>query len=209
MYEHSWGQYMARMTGTTVYNFSRGGMTAAEYCSSFAEANGFWDEKYAAKAYIMALGVNDICNQNQQVGGVEDICFEDGAQNKPTFAGYFARILQRYRAMVPDAPVFLLTIPREDGESEERTRRADAHAACMYEIAAAFPRCYVIDLRRYAPLYDDAFKKQFFMGGHMNACGYLLTAKMVASYIDYIIRHNPDDFRQIGFVGTPYRNTMV
>jgi len=26
------------------------------------------------------------------------------------------------------------------------------------------------------------------------------------SYIDYIIRHNPDDFSQIGFIGTPYYN---
>ena len=209
MYEHSWGQYIARMAGLTVYNFSRGGMTAAEYCDTFAEANGFWDEKYAARAYIMALGVNDVCNQNRPLGSMEDICFEDGARNAPTFTGYFARILQHYRAMVPDAPFFLLTMPRDPGEGEERTRRADAHAARMYEIAATFPRCYVIDLRRYAPLYDAAFKKQFFLGGHMNACGYLLTARMVAAYIDYIIRHNPDDFRQIGFVGTPYRNTKA
>ena len=209
MYEHSWGQYMARMAGLTVYNFSRGGMTASEYCNSFAEANGFWGEKYAARAYIMALGVNDIWNQNQPVGSAADICFEDAQQNAPTFAGYLARIIQRYRAMVPDAPVFLLTMPRDSAATPERTRLADAHAALMYEMAAAFTHCYVIDLRRYAPEYDAAFKQQFFLGGHMNACGYLLTARMVAAYIDYIIRNHPDDFRQIGFVGTPYRNTKV
>ena len=27
-YDYSWGQYMARMAGCTVYNFSKGGMTA-------------------------------------------------------------------------------------------------------------------------------------------------------------------------------------
>lgn len=40
----------------------------------------------------------------------------------------------------------------------------------------------------------------------MNAAGYRLTALMVESYIDYIIRNNPEDFKQIGFVGTPVHN---
>ena len=39
-FDYSWGQYLARMAGCTVYNFSRGGMTASEYCNTFAEANG-------------------------------------------------------------------------------------------------------------------------------------------------------------------------
>ena len=38
MFEYSWGQFMARMAGLTVYNFSRGGMTASEYCESYAAA---------------------------------------------------------------------------------------------------------------------------------------------------------------------------
>jgi len=73
-------------------------------------------------------------------------------------------------------------------------------------IAAVTPFCYVIDLFQYAPVYDDEFRKIFYMGSHMNACGYLLTAKMVASYIDYIIRNNTEDFCQIGFVGTDAHN---
>jgi hypothetical protein len=32
--------------------------------------------------------------------------------------------------------------------------------------------------------------------------GYMLTAKIVDSYIDYIIRKNPDDFRRVAFIGT-------
>jgi len=36
--------------------------------------------------------------------------------------------------------------------------------------------------------------------------GYLLTATMTLSYIDYIIRHNMDDFKQIGFIGTGIEN---
>ena len=31
MFEYSWGQYIARMCTSKVYNFSRGGMTTKEY----------------------------------------------------------------------------------------------------------------------------------------------------------------------------------
>ena len=31
--------------------------------------------------------------------------------------------------------------------------------------------------------------------------GYLLTGKMVSSYIDYIVRNNMEDFAQLGFIG--------
>ena len=48
-YEYSWGQYMARDIGAKVYNFSRGGMTAEEYCESFADKNGFWDKEKACQ----------------------------------------------------------------------------------------------------------------------------------------------------------------
>ena len=38
----------------------------------------------------------------------------------------------------------------------------------------------------------------------MNPAGYLFTARLFASYIDYIIRHNMADFAQIGLIGTPH-----
>lgn len=42
----------------------------------------------------------------------------------------------------------------------------------------------------------------------MNAAGYLLTARMIESYIDYIVRHNIVDFKQVGFIGTPHHNAL-
>ena len=56
VYEESWGQYMARIAGVRVYNFSRGGMTAKAYMESFADDRGFWNRDLACKAYIVALG---------------------------------------------------------------------------------------------------------------------------------------------------------
>jgi len=37
----------------------------------------------------------------------------------------------------------------------------------------------------------------------MNPMGYIFTAKVIASYMDYIIRHNMPAFRQAAFIGTP------
>ena len=48
------------------------------------------------------------------------------------------------------------------------------------------------------------FKEKFYLYGHMNPMGYVLTAKMVASYMDYIIRSHPTEFSQVGFIGTEY-----
>jgi len=59
-FEYSWGQYIARNIGSKAYNFSRGGMTAEEYCEGFAKINNFWSPKYECQAYIIALGVNEI-----------------------------------------------------------------------------------------------------------------------------------------------------
>ncbi|MBR4865196.1 MAG: SGNH/GDSL hydrolase family protein, partial [Clostridia bacterium] len=85
----------------------------------------------------------------------------------------------------------------------------DALAETIYKLAEVFDNCYVIDLHKYAPVYDDAFRKKFFLGGHMNPMGYMLTAKMVVSYIDYIIRHNMADFAQVGFIGTEHQYREV
>ncbi len=201
LYEHSWGQYLARMAGSKVYNFSRGGMTAKEYCESFAEERDFWNPELASQAYIIALGVNDLFGQKQEVGSVDDICAEDYTKNKKTFAGYYAQIIQRLKKISPDAKFFFMTMP-EKGRKEDRTEAAEAHAKLLYDMAEFFDNSYVIDLYKYAPAYDEKFREQFFLYGHMNPCGYILTAKMVASYIDYIIRHNMQDFMKAGLIGT-------
>ena len=202
-FDYSWGQYLARMAGCKVYNFSRGGMSAKAYCEGFAANNGYWDADKAAQAYILALGVNDVLNQGQEVGSTADIDLSDWRSNKPTFAGYYAQIIQRYKEIQPKARFFLMTMPNDRGNDPEIIRRGEAHAKLLYELAEFFPFTYVIDLRKYAPEYTPEFRDMFYLYGHLNPCGYVFTAKMVASYIDYIIRHNMRDFIQTGFIGTP------
>ena len=207
MYEHSWGQYMARDAGCTVYNFSKGGMTAKDF-DRFARDKGFFSDEYKAQAYVIALGVNDVSRVlagELEFGDISDVDLTDYAKNKPTFVGYYAKVLAKYQAIQPKGKFFLMTIPNS-GSASEREAYYDRHAEIIRGLAQMFPNCYVLDLRRYAPVYDAEFKRNFFLAGHMNPAGYRLTALMVESYIDYIIRQNPEDFAQVPFIGTAYHN---
>ncbi len=211
-YDYSWGQNLARIAGCRVYNFSRGGMTARAYCENFADANGLWSPDKACQAYIIALGVNDLygLRGEKEVGSLSDVDWNDWHNNKPNFAGFYGEIIARYREIQPKARFFLMTIPRETSVTDPKlTARADEHAVLLHAIAEAVPFTYVLDFRRYAPVYDEAFKERFYLHGHMNPAGYILTARMTVSYIDYIIRHNMKAFRQAGFIGTPfYRDNL-
>ena len=64
-----------------------------------------------------------------------------------------------------------------------------------------FDNCYVMDFTRYAPVVDELYREKFWLNGHMNPCGYVLSAKQIMSYMDYIIRHNIQDFNYVGFIG--------
>ena len=164
------------MCGSKVYNFSRGGMTARTYCNSFADEMDYWNPKYASQAYIIALGVNDIGYEKGEVGSTKDIDLNDWHNNTRNFAGYMGEIMQRLREIQPRAKFFLLTMPRENEGDEMRQRKED-HRRFLYELAELFGNTYVIDLFRDAPVYDEAFKKQYYLRGHMNPMGYLQTAK--------------------------------
>ena len=213
-FDYSWGQYLGRMCGSKVYNFSRGGMTAKWYCETFADEKGYWSPDLAAQAYLVALGVNDLHNRpdvvegREPLGSVDQLDLSDWRNNPKNFAGYYATIIQRYREIQPRAPFFLLTFPdhpRSGAHTAEHHRVDEEHRALLCDLAKVFPDTYVIDLLRFGPTYDEKFRETFFSGSHMNPMGYVFTARVVASYIDWIIRQQPEKFREAGFIGTPYR----
>jgi lysophospholipase L1-like esterase len=206
MYEYSWGQFMAREAGFKAINFSQGGLTAGEFINDYFAPWGVSKTENLCQAYIIALGVNDLANPDTiPFGSIEDINRGRFSGNKNTFCGNYGKIIQRLIGYQPKAKIFLMSIPRE--ENEEKNAAYAKHAAFLYELEKMFPKnVYVIDLYKYAPIYDKEFKKNFFLGGHMNPQGYVLTAKMVLSYIDYIIRNNPEDFATVPFINTPFYN---
>lgn len=204
-FEYSWGQYIARKNGLTAYNFSRGGMTAKGYVESFADEMGYWNPDLACQAYVMALGYNDVINARMEVGSLSDIDPDDPHNNKPTFVGYYAQIIARLRTEIqPDAKFFFVTMMHHDEDPVlDEIRRQ--HRKALYDLADHFGNSYVIDLYEYGPYFDKEYVEQFNLYNHYNPMGYILTAKMIDSYIDYIIRHNPDDFRRVPFMGKGLR----
>ena len=212
-YEYSWGKQIERITGISVTNYSHGGLTAYHMyqeadtqSSTNADINNLFNPKQLKQGYIIALGVNDLRGKNNlkdlyggEVGNTDtDICPEDYHKNAQTFVGCYAKIIQRIQSMQSDTKFFLLTMP-DDGIGDE-----EDFADTIQAIADKLPNCYVLNLYRYAPMYDKEFREKY-TAGHMNAMGYLLTAHYVMSYIDWIIRHNPKAFKYVQFIGSPYK----
>lgn len=205
MFDYSWGQFMGRTLGSKVYNFSQGGMTAKKFCDSFARAYNMWDPAKRCQAYIIALGVNDINGLKTNLGDLSDIDLEDYEKNRDSFAGNYAKIIQKMKSIQPEAKFFLMTLPKS-GIEDEKSKAADIHQKLLYDMAEIFSNTYVLDFRKYAPVQDEMYRKNFYMTDHLNPMGYVLTAKMIISYIDYIIRHNAEDFKRVGFIGTEFEH---
>lgn len=199
MYEYSWGQYIARKNGLLAYNFSSGGMTAKWYLDSFANEKGFFDKDKACQAYVIALGVNDIYHQGFKIGDAKDITATEFENDRP-FISYYAEIVRKYKEISPDAKFFFVSFPNDCG----RENKADTENMlnALNALAEHFDNSYVINLYDYGPVYDEEFRNNYFLHGHMNPMGYIYTAKLIDSYIDYIIRTNPSDFKNVGFIGT-------
>ncbi len=195
LFEYSWGQYIARKNGLTAYNFSRGGMSTKEYVESFAYQKGFWGADKACQAYVIALGVNDIYNMNMEIGSIDDI-----DSDKSTFVRYYAEIIKRYKKISPDAKFFFVTFPNTN--TPHRDDKTLGMIDALYSLAEYFDNSYVIDLYHYGPVHDERFKEKFYLHYHLNPSGYVLTARIIDSYIDYIIRHNPEDFKTAALIGT-------
>ena len=174
-------------------------MTAREYCEGYAEYNGFWNPEKACQAYIIALGCNDQWKPDE-IGTLDDIDFADYNNNKKTFVGYYGKIVQRIKEIQPRAKFFFVTMPREPEIDKDSAKELVCDR--IREMSERFENAYLIDLYTYAPVYDAKFKEMFFMENHMNPAGYVLTADMIASYIDYIICNNMKDFEEIAFIGT-------
>lgn len=203
-YEYSWGQFIGRSCGSKVYNFSQGGMTAKTYMEVFADNKGFWGTDKLAQAYIIALGVNDVTkhlNGEIELGSMADIDVNDYRNNAKTFIGYYAQIIQRIKLIQPRAKIFLISPPQNGKPEDVRTQKYGEVRDLLGQLTTVFNRTYLLDMYEYAPKQTKEFSETYWHG-HMAPTGYVLAARMIESYIDYIIRKNPKDFKQVGFIGT-------
>ncbi len=204
-YEYSWGQYIARTCGSKVYNFSKGGMTAKVYLESFAKERDFFNPDLKCQAYILALGVNDI---SRAIDSDWDFGTYDDIENKnfESFMGAYAEIIRKYKEIAPDAKFFLVTLAKSNDTKNEREELAQKHREYLYKLCEIFDNCYVIDLLEYGIDYTSKFSQLAYLNGHMNPMGYFVTAKIFMSYIDYIIKKNPEEFYEVGLINTDIKN---
>ena len=197
-YQYSWGQYLARMTGNEYYNWSRGGLRTDTWLTSdYAEA--CYDGEHLCQAYIIGLGQNDNNHsKGADLGTASDIDIADYHNNNNTFYGRYAKIIQKIQEITPKAKIFVITDPND-------SVNANGYNTAIKNIAEMFNNVYLIDMRKYMNTAPCATLLQNQMRyGHFNAVGYFLIAKMLMTYIDYIIEHNSDDFREIENIGTEY-----
>lgn len=198
LYEHSWGQHMARSAGIKVHNFSVGGFTTRSWFGhsrglEMAEAEG-----NECHAYIIALGVNDRNNLGSDYLGTKaDINADDCTKNADTYYGNYAKIIQKMKAVQPKAKFFLMTDPKQSV--------TEAFNWAVKEIAEMFTNCYLLDMTKYASM----FKSTGAIGkherkGHYNTVAYKKMSNIIAEEISNIIGLNPTEFAQVEFIGTDF-----
>lgn len=197
--EFSWGSCIARATGCTEHKFSRGGQ--------FLHDNNWFNEwkdsitENPCLAYIINIGFNDynwLKVDTSRLGTIADINAIDYTQNPNTFYGQYAKMIRHIKSVQPKAKIFLCNM-------EWNSTDDSSINSAIAEICSYFDNCYLIDLYTYAhePYWGvpNVYKTGQY---HKNTLGYQKMAWDIMSYIDYIVRHSPEEFIDVQFIGTEY-----
>ena len=202
-YEFSWIQQMRGICGfDKAENFSVGGLTSKTFWTTQSQKvkNLREDgENHKCQLYFIALGVNDIADTTMEVGTPDDITNESST----TFYGYYSRIKKLIQRQQPKARINLVGLPNHNKMTIWGKRFTDFKNA-IADMPNHFNFVYYLNLYEYEKPYDSEFQKIYFNGFHENALGYARTAWVISSYVDWYIRHNYEEFREVGFIGTDY-----
>lgn len=194
LFEFSWGQYLARMTGNTYYNWSKGGLRCDTFLTSPMAGECFGGSR-KCDAYIIGLGQNEM-HANYPIGVPDDAHIRDGVQQPETYYGNYGKILAGIRQVQPKAKAFILTNPLQAVEDA-------GYNAAVRTISEQFGNVYLLDLHRYGShIYSSSFLEKQKRDGHYNAIGYYICACVIATYIDWIVKKYPEEFREVEFIGT-------
>lgn len=190
------------------YKCGISGATAYDFIDRVENGDYGWLDNNSSiihsEAFVIALGTNDIEEYGSFTGyPATDIDIHDPTQNADTSVGNYARLISRILANQPKARIFLCCIPNTRNTEETRT----AANFKIKGIAAMFPdNCFAMDFQTYGVNVEevDAWKAKYYNGSLPNSLGYNMIARMVMSYMNWIIENNPDKFRTLGFIGTTY-----
>lgn len=189
MYGYSWGSYIGKMTGSQIMHMSYGGASVKSIIDS-ASQNDYFTDAYKADAYIIALGYNDMFGCARKVGTLKDI---DNYESNTVIAHYY-RLIQELKKLNKEARFFLVTLAKTPFWPKERQALIKEHRLMLESLTKIVPNSYLIDIYKYGPTHTLTFKKKFYQADHLNFQGYYLYAKLICSYIDYLIRKEPVSF---------------
>lgn len=193
-YQYSWGQFLARKTGNTYYNWSKGGLTTKTWLQS-TYATECFDGNHKCEAYIIGLGQNDK-NVSMTIGTSADINLSDYTQNADTFYGNYGKIIQKIQEIQPQAKIFVLT------DMNPYVNR-DGYNTAISAMPTIFDNVYLLDLYTYgSKYYNNSIVSAQMRGSHYNAYGYKLFAMMIANYINWYVTTNYSEFEQVELIGT-------
>lgn len=207
-YDYSWCQRLiACIGGAKGSNWAVPGFTAnawinkywnseakAEYETNGGDSYFKTDKK---QIYCIYLGTND-AGTGVTLGSYDtDVDLDDFNNNANTFIGNYVGIIQRIKSISPSAKIFLITcVPSSSAES-------GGYNTFIRTLPDKFTNVYLIDLAKYMPR-GTKFDDDYIRMGHFSTQGYQYLANCIATYIDYIIRNNPNDFKFVQILNTSY-----
>lgn len=207
---NSYPSQLSRITGSKVFNLGNAGATACNSEQAIADwhswlqtatQKNWFSDSFKPKAYIFSIGTNDIGYYGSFTGNVEaDIDVNDYNNNDTTTSvGGLATMIQKARELQPKAIIFIETI---DNTRNTKITRDEANEK-IRAIANKLD-CYLIDMAKYWVQEDKVSEwvSKYQNGGHLNAMGYLLKTQARITYIDWIIKNNPEKFKEVQFIGT-------
>lgn len=193
-YQYSWGQFLARKTGNTYYNWSRGGLTTKSWLAS-EYATECFDGNHKCEAYIIGLVQNDH-NQELTIGTSSDIDLTDYNNNADTVYGNYGKIIQKIKEIQPQAKIFVIADPNPYVER-------DGYNAPVRDMPNIFDNIYLLDFYTYGEkFYKNPVIVAQMRASHYNAYGYKLYSMMIANYINWVITTNYTEFTQVELIGT-------
>ena len=181
VYAMSWPQILARKTGATATNYSKGGLSTKTWLTDSKGLTALLADT-PKQCYIINLGINDntqIDAGTLSLGTIDDVNISDYTQNPDTFFGNYGRIIGNIKTHAPKAVIIILSVARPN------ERKMDAY---IQQIADKYNLPYV-------NLEDDEyFTSGYFFGSiygdHMSAYGYSGMANAIQRLIqNYIIKN--------------------
>lgn len=196
-YDYSWPQVAARKLGNTFYNFTKSGLTTRSWLTDAKGLPLMSDGSHNAQGYAIMLGVNDKnVLGTAYLGTSADIDLNDYTQNADTFYGNYSRIISLIKVQVPNAKIFVYTMPFTDSTT------AAFNQAIEY-MATIHANVYVVNLEP-SMFAAGTFIGQNAVDGHYSPAGWIAIANYVMEQTAEVMFANKTEFYYVELIGTQW-----